>query len=95
MPEVLHAVLSGVHVPPVLHAPLQHCADVVQAWLSVVHWVAPQAPLSQTKVQQSCGIVQEPPAALQVPIVAAQIFICGSQLALQQSALVLHVEPAS
>ena len=95
LPEVLQAVVSGVHVPPVPQAPLQHCADDVQAWLSLVHWVAPHVPFSQTNVQQSCGIEQEAPAALQVPIDCAQIFVCGSQLALQQSALMLHVAPAS
>jgi hypothetical protein len=52
LPEVRHDGLSGVHVPPAPHVPLQHCADVVQAWLSDVHCVEPHVPPLQTNVQQ-------------------------------------------
>jgi len=95
LPDVRHAVVSGVHIPPVPQVPLQHCADDVQARLSLVHWVAPHAPFSQTSVQQSCGIEQDAPAALHGPVDCAQIFAVGSQLPPQQSALMLHDPPAS
>jgi hypothetical protein len=59
--------------------------------LSDVHCDPPQTPLSQTNVQQSCGIVQEEPAVLQSA--AAQTLVCVSQFAVQQSALLAHVVP--
>jgi hypothetical protein len=52
LPVVRQPGLSGVHVPPAPHVPLQHCADVVQAWLSNVHCIVPQTPPLHTKVQQ-------------------------------------------
>jgi hypothetical protein len=52
LPAVRQDPFSGVQVPPAPHVPLQHCADVVQAWLSDVHCVDPHVPPLQTKVQQ-------------------------------------------
>jgi hypothetical protein len=80
LPEVRHAPFRGTQVfdpaSPVPQLPLQHCADVAQAWLSVVHWLAPQVPLLQTNVQQSSGIVQALPAALQELTGFAHAFVC-------------------
>jgi hypothetical protein len=75
-----------------LQLPLQHCAELAQGWLSVVHCVPPHTPLSQTKVQQSWGMVHEPPAGLHWPG-TVQIFVTESQLSEQQSALPLQVSP--
>jgi hypothetical protein len=75
LPDVRHDPLRGVHVPPAPHVPLQHCADVVQAWLSVVHCVEPQVPPVQTNVQQFCGIAQGLPAARHMPLGCEQTFI--------------------
>jgi hypothetical protein len=97
---VVHALLDvrqpgfrGTQTPPVPQLPLQHCDELVQAWLSLVHCEEPQTPWSQTKVQQSCGMVQEPPADLHWPG-TVQIFVTLSQLTVQQSELLLHVIPA-
>jgi hypothetical protein len=51
LPAVRQDGLSGLHVPAA-QLPPQHCADVVQAWLSEVHCVEPHMPPLQTKVQQ-------------------------------------------
>jgi hypothetical protein len=64
LPLVRHPGFSGAQVPPAPQVPLQHCADVVQACVSDVHCVPPHVPLSQTKVQQSWGMVHAPPAGL-------------------------------
>jgi hypothetical protein len=94
LPLVRQAGLSGAQVPsPPRQLPLQHCAELVQAWLSEVHWVPPQTPLAQTNVQQSCGIVHELPPGLHCPPLVLQTFITVSQLSEQQSALLLHVSP--
>ena len=53
LPLVRQAGLSGAQTPAVLQLPLQHCAEVVHARLSDVHCIPPQAPLAQTKLQQS------------------------------------------
>jgi hypothetical protein len=90
--EVRHPGFRGTHRPPLPQLLLQHCAEVVQAWLSVVHCDEPHTPLSQTKVQQSCGVLHEPPAALHCPG-TVQILATVSQLAEQQSELLSHVTP--
>jgi hypothetical protein len=80
LPEVRQAPFRGTQTfePPstMPHVPLQHSDDVVQAWLSVVHWEAPQVPLLQTNVQQSCGIAQVLPAALHALTGFAHAFVC-------------------
>jgi len=58
LPAVLQDVLSGVQVPAAAspgraQLPPQHCAELVHAWLSEVHWVEPHTPPLQTNVQQS------------------------------------------
>src|SRR5689334_21135883 len=67
LPVVRHSGLSGAHTLLALHVPLQHCAEVVQAWLSAVHCDAPQAPASQTSVQQSSGLVHALPLGRHAP----------------------------
>src|SRR5258708_33105368 len=51
LPSVLHATLSGAHLPFV-HEPPQHAAELVQAPLSGVH-VAAHFPATQLNEQQS------------------------------------------
>jgi hypothetical protein len=100
LPAVRHDGFSGTHVPlpasaVALHFPPQHSAEVEQAWLSDVQSLAPHVPLLQTKVQQSCGIAQELPAVLQSLMGFAQMPFARSQLAVQQSSLLVHVAPTS
>jgi hypothetical protein len=97
---VVHALLvvrqvgfRGTQTPSLAQFPLQHCDELVQAWWSVVHCDEPHTPLSHTNVQQSCGMVQEPPADLHWPG-TVQTFVTVSQLTVQQSELLLHVIPA-
>jgi hypothetical protein len=97
LPAVLHEPFKGTQVPAApalpLQLPLQHCAELVQAWLSDVHCVEPHPPPLQTKVQQSCGTVQELPDPLQGP--DAQTFTCESQAPEQQSTLAPQTSPRS
>src|SRR5689334_5366304 len=93
LPLVRQAGLSGAQVPsPPRQLPLQHWAEDVHGWLSDVHCVPPHTPLSQTNVQQSCGIVHALPAGLHWPV-GMQIFIAVSQLSEQQSALLAQASP--
>jgi hypothetical protein len=91
LPLVRQDGLSGAQTPPP-QLPLQHCAELEQGWLSDVHCVPPQTPLSQTKVQQSWGMVHEPPAGLHWPA-GMQILATESQLTEQHSALLVHASP--
>jgi hypothetical protein len=61
---VRHDVFRGTQVP--LQFELQHSAELEHAWLSDLHVEPPHVPALQTKVQQSSGVVHEPPA-LQPP----------------------------
>jgi hypothetical protein len=52
LPVVRHAGLSGVQTPAP-QVPLQHWAELVQAWLSEVHWLPLHFPPSHANVQHS------------------------------------------
>jgi hypothetical protein len=67
LPDVPQDGLSGVQTPVAPQTPPQHWAELEHPWLSEVHWVALHVPPLQTKVQQSWGMVQALPAALQAP----------------------------
>src|SRR5262249_47965572 len=95
LPPVRQAKLSGVHVLPVPQVPLQHCAELEHAWLSLVHCVAPHWPPLQTNVQHSWGIAQAVPAALHMLVTWEQIFAPGSQLPVQQSVSTEQVSPTN
>jgi hypothetical protein len=92
LPAVLQDPFRGTQVP--LQLPLQHCAELVHAWLSDVHCVEPQVPPLQTKVQQSCGTEHEAPGALQEPV-DEQTCACESQVPEQQSPLPPQASPSS
>jgi hypothetical protein len=100
-PSVLHDVLSGVHVPLVPHLSPQHCASVVHAALSAVHWVVEQTLLTQLPVQQSVPAAQDVPAIEHVVGFAAQVLsvpqIIEQQLAspVQPCPNVAHANAAS
>jgi hypothetical protein len=68
LPLVLQLGLRGAHVfVPAAQLPPQHWESELQAWLSAVHWVAPQVPLPHTNVQHSGPAAQVAPAALHRP----------------------------
>ena len=66
LPVVRQTGFSGAHTPA-LQVPLQHCAELVHAWLSEVHCAPLQVPALQRRVQQSCGLAHELPPGRQVP----------------------------
>ncbi len=61
LPSVLQDVLSGVHVLPAPHVPLQHSGPVVQARPSDVHAGKAQTWFVHTPLQQSEAWLQPPP----------------------------------
>jgi hypothetical protein len=73
LPAVLHAVLSGVHIPLPPHVPLQQSAFCVHAWLSDVHWFAPHLPPEQTSEQQSVDATHIAFAGAHIPIADAHV----------------------
>jgi hypothetical protein len=98
LPEVRQLLLSGTHflVPPSgpsAHFPPQHSPSTEQVSLSDVHRSAPHLPPLHTKVQHSTELEHESPPFLQVPRPFTHVFVPGSQLALQQSALVAQLCP--
>jgi hypothetical protein len=90
LPEVLHVVLSGAHVPPPVpfgaHLPPQHSASFPHAWLSATHCFAEHWPPMHDVVQHSVGTAHAAPGPLQVVMGAVQTFCV--QLAEQHSPLV-------
>ncbi len=66
LPVVRQAGFKGTQAPP-LQLPLQHAAELEQAWLSEMHCEPPQVPPLHTSVQHSCGLAHALPAARQVP----------------------------
>jgi hypothetical protein len=74
LPVVRQVGFKGAQAPPV-QVPLQHCAELVQAWVSETHCDPPHVPASQTSVQHSWGLAhalppgrQSPPPAPPVPL---------------------------
>jgi hypothetical protein len=57
-----HPVASGVQVPAVPQAPLQHSAPVVHAMVSETHGGGEQTPTKQTPPQQSIDVEHAPPS---------------------------------
>jgi hypothetical protein len=77
-PADLHVMEIGVHVPPV-HLPPQHEPSVVQAWLSEMHCVAEQVPLTQLSDAQSV-LALHPPPVVPLPRVETQVCAMGSHI---------------
>ena len=92
LPDVLQVVLSGVHVPAAPHLPPQHWPSVVHAALSAAHCLSEHFPPVHEKVQHSSFVVHAAAGAAQLPSGVAQSFFAGSQLPVQQSALVTHAD---
>jgi hypothetical protein len=92
LPEVLHVVLSGVHLPAV-HLPPQHAPSAVHAPLSAVHCVPEHVPLTQEKVQHWLFVVHAAPAPAHAIAGASQTLLVVLQLFDAQSPLLAHVEP--
>jgi hypothetical protein len=74
LPVVRQLGFKGAQAPPV-QVPLQHCAELAQAWVSEMHCEPPHVPASQMSVQHSWGLVhalppgrQSPPPAPPVPL---------------------------
>jgi hypothetical protein len=67
LPVVRHVGFSGAQVPAASQVALQHCAELVQGWLSETHCEPPQVPLSQTSVQHSWRLAQGLPPERQLP----------------------------
>jgi hypothetical protein len=93
-PDVLHVVLSGVHVP-LPHLPPQHWLSVVQAWPSAVQFATSHLPPVHASEQQSTDVVQAAPARSQFAG-APPRHVCdfGSHCAEQQSVLTVHGNPS-
>ena len=95
LPKVLQVGLSGVHVPATEQTPPQHCALVVQAWLSAVQSFAPHVPRLHTREQQSPGTVQTSLGAPHEMTGATHFPEARSQLTEQQVALVVQLTPTA
>src|SRR5262245_55539575 len=97
LPAVAQVVLSGVQVPPV-HLPLQHEAELVQAWLSATQLGAvaqtPRA-VSHWKLQQSVATAQELPGPMQFVIDDRHFRVAGSQELEQHWLFELQAAPAT
>ncbi len=94
LPDVLHVVLSGVHVP-LVHLPPQHCPSAVHAALSDAHCLSEHVALTHENWQHSSLVLHAVPAALHLLTEATHSFDAGSQFAVQHSALDAHVPPAA
>lgn len=94
LPDVLHVVLSGVHVPPAPHLPPQHWPSAVHAALSAAHCLSEHVPPVHEKVQHWSFVVHADAGAPHLPRGVPHSFVAGSQLPVQQSALVVHAAAA-
>jgi hypothetical protein len=93
LPEVLHVLLSGVHLPA-SHLPPQHSPSPVQAALSATHCFAPHFPPMHAPLQQSVFAAQASSGDLQAVTEAAQTFVVRSQLREPHSRLLVQAAPA-
>jgi hypothetical protein len=92
LPDVRQVVERGVQVPPP-HLPPQHCASVVQAAPSAVHWAVEHEPFTHANVQHSVLALQAAPEAVQFLAAAVQVFVVGSQSFDWQSVFAVHAVP--
>jgi hypothetical protein len=100
LPEVLHELLSGVHVLPAsappsppatgLQEPPQQLAFEVHGWLSEMHSCELHLPLVQTNEQHSLLVAQLPPAWTHWPTGFAQTWSVASHSDEQHCALPVH-----
>jgi hypothetical protein len=96
LPDVLHDVLSAVHVPLPPHTPPQHCALLVHAWPSETHAPVSQRPATQASEQHWSDVVHAAPARSQITG-APPRHVCafGSHDAEQQSVSTMHDIPSA
>jgi hypothetical protein len=97
LPLVRQLGLSGLQTRPPAspdeHEPPQHWASLVHAWLSEVHCVALQAPLTQLSVQQSVDPAHFAPAGAHLLIPLMHVLDLPSQMFEQQSPFTAHGKP--
>jgi hypothetical protein len=92
LPDVLHVVLSGVHVVPP-HFPPQQAPSVLHVAPSAVHCWPEHFPPTHANVQHSVFAVHAASGGEHSPADCAQRWDAGSQLFVQQSLPVAQPKP--
>jgi hypothetical protein len=94
LPDVLHAGLSGVHVP-LPHSPPQHSPLELHDVPSDLHWLPEHWKFTHANEQQSGPTEQFLPAARHCPATWTHSPTVGSQLPVQHSLSVVQAVPVS